>query len=259
MKLAKFISFLMMFGVTYVHAGGNGGDDDDDDDGSSGKGGKGYYRKLSGVVDMLSNDRVWESYKSTCGNVDYDIKFMIRKDTGHLEGFASPVNPAMVPDTCIPIMGDVIFQSHTGRNYKRVQGITGDKADFFAQRESYDMGVRKFSDLAAAVEAVDVDSSSTYMSKLVPKNCGTFLLELGKTLSLPIDSNLMTFVVSNMKTTTFMDDFSSSTAFKTLSVESWFGNTRRLGANSGDNDSMIRRLFEYMLEQQYPKELVKLD
>jgi hypothetical protein len=221
---------------------------------SSGKGKSRRGRRLT-----VLEEEEWEEVKEACAGYQYDVKLVIDKEHGHLEGFASPTNPEEVTNPlCGSFNSHVVVNQHGGVS-KRIEKIESSRGEtnYWKTRDSMFLATRSFKDLAEAVDSVDVSASlenAAYKSSWVELNCGTYLMELGWKLKIPVTTEMGTFVASSLQHTSFMKTFTSSTMYQSLSLENWFG--RRLGV---DPESMVRRLFEYMADQQYPEELVQFD
>ena len=245
-------------------------------------------RRLSSI-----DPTIWKNAKETCSDKMYDMKLLVETKEGHLLLLATP---AMVEDSVIvPDESDDNNDDNCGSylihtmkigeddSWKLTINIVDEKFMNTLSYEgltfvSYDLedGQRAFGDITSAIDIVawddnNGDTSDMYQKDdiIVPTNCGTFLLELSKYLEIPITEDMMSFVVTNVKNSNFMKRFTMDDIYQILAKESWFGGAsnyftnnlvsaaastnRKLGT---DPVNMLRRLGEFMVEQQYPKELI---
>lgn len=249
-KFTKMMTLMMAMMTPYVYAGFG---DDDDDDSGSGKGGKGRRALKEDPFEMMAD---------SCNDVVYDISVLVVKETGHLQGYAEPSktrNAQAVPKACKPVVGHIADDKMTGEHYKLVHVVRKQIEErFWNTRVSHYVGSRTLGQIADAVNQVELYGNS-YSNWMVDVNCGTFILELGRILEIPVDWETVNFVTDNMVSTKFINSFTTSSNYNTLAVSDWFGGRKLAEAVGVDAKSMVRRLFDYMLHEQYPEQLIKLD
>ena len=143
--------------------------------------------------------------------------------------------------------------------------VTNDwDVDVDMQLAFYDMNViRTFGDIMMAInhitvndDEIDINSegqktTASYMEyeNGTPTNCASFLLEVGKQLSIPVDKELMHFVVTNMDGTTFHKYIANE--------DSAIPDSKKEGM-SGMDQTILHHLGHYMLQQQYPTSLIRV-
>ena len=209
----------------------------------------------------------WDDAKEKCSHVEYDIKLLIETRSGHVQGYVEPSKAHNTDNidekVCLPVVIHTIAASEAEMDGRVVamHWIPKEMEEEFWKTEvAHDLGVTlPFGEIVDAFETVKLNESTTYLNSIVPTNCASHLLDLGNRLHVPIDNDTVSFVLKHMKETKFMETFTTSSIYKTLSMASWFGDGRRLGQTIGtDPESMLRRLTEYMLKQHYPSELIRM-
>ena len=254
----------------------------------------------------------WMNAMESCSSMQYEMKLLVDRQSGHLLVLAQPSTlqndeEEEWDNVCFPMIihttkdqetkdsnNDFHFQLYT-YNTKDMEDLLFEKISTNPLIADYDLNVKRtWKDIVQAIHLVTLEqeqesktttaattttgrTTSLYKDSIVPMNCATYLLELGKQLQIPIDTNLISFVVKNLLDSTYVETtIVTNPIFQQLAKEDGFGNSndnaavikhhhgrRHLEETTAgqlwDPQIVLRRYGEYMLQQQqYPQELLDL-